>query len=161
MKILSALSALLAAVSATKAYHTAGELEIRTKISRYAFAIDNKNFDILSTIFTDDVTAVLGIPGTGTANGLPAVQQALKNALGNLVTQHAMTTTEVIFSTDTLARSTNYVTATILGQGNLAGQALNFYGTYTDIWVLTGGSWKSKNRTLILSVSDIGSRKNR
>lgn len=131
------------------------DLEIRNKLSLYAIRLDTKQFDLLDEIFTRDVVANYGLPGTvGTYYGLIAVEDFLKSNLPpNVVTQHAITTIVIDFSDESTPISTSYVTANYFGQGNLTGQAVAIYASYRDQWTSEDWSWKLKNRTASYVVS--------
>lgn len=123
------------------------DLEIRNKLSLYAVHLDKKQFDLLDEIFTSDVVANYGLPGTaGIYHGLTAVKDFLRSNLPpNSITQHAITTILIDFSDESTPVSTAYVTANYFGQGNLTGQAVAVYGVYLDQWTDDGGQWKSKD----------------
>lgn len=131
------------------------DLEIRNKLSLYAIRLDTKQFDLLDEIFTSDVVANYGLPGTaGIYHGLTAVKDFLKSNLPpNYVTQHAITTIVIDFSNESTPISTAYVTANYFGQGDLTGQTVTVYGAYRDQWTDDGGRWKLKNRTTSYVVS--------
>lgn len=127
--------------------------EIRNKLSLYAIRLDTKQFDF-SEIFTADVVANYGLPGTVGTHGLIAVENFLKSNLPpNVVTQHAITTTVIDFSDESTPISVAYVTASYYGQGNLTGQTVAISASYRDQWTKDGGSWKLKNRTTSYVVS--------
>ncbi|KAI9889927.1 MAG: hypothetical protein M1814_004650 [Vezdaea aestivalis] len=128
----------------------AASIEIRNKLSKYAIAVDTKNYDSLSNVFTSD--ADFTFPDSDPAKlvqykGLPAIQVALAASLGNALTQHSITTTVVDFDGDCKANSTAYLVATYFGKGNLTGKVLTLFGTYKDEWTL-GAGWKIKTRVL-------------
>lgn len=131
------------------------DLEIRNKLSLYAIHLDNKQFDRLDEIFTSDVVANYGLPGTaGIYHGLTAVKDFLRSNLPpNSITQHAITTIVIDFSDESTPVSTAYVTANYFGQGNLTGQAVAVYAVYLDQWTDDGGQWKLKDRTTSYVVS--------
>ena len=131
------------------------DLEIRNKLSLYAICLDTKQFDLLDEIFTSDVVANYGLPGTvGTYHGLDAVKHFLKSNLPpNYVTRHAITTIVIDFSDESTPFSTAYVAANYFGQGNLTGQTVAIYGTYRDQWTDDNGRWKLKNRNTSFIVS--------
>lgn len=110
------------------------DLEIRNKLSLYAIHLDTKQFDLLDEIFTSDVVANYGLPGTaGIHNGLTAVKDFLRSNLPpNSITQHAITTIVIDFSDESTPVSTAYVAANYFGQGNLTYQAMAVYGVYLD-----------------------------
>lgn len=132
---------------------SAAELQIRNKISLYALAIDAKDYSLLEEVFTTD--AVVNFNGTVLDN-MPALQAFLTAQLQGLVTEHTISTTVVNFGPPVqqyTPNSTAYLVAHYLGQGNLTGQVLTFYGKYTDLWAFEDGSWKSWNRNLTFFVS--------
>lgn len=131
------------------------DLEIRNKLSLYAIRLDTKQFDLLDEIFTSDVVANYGLPGTaGVYHGLTAVKDFLRSNLPpHSITQHAITTIVIDFSDESTPVSTAYVTANYFGQGNLTGQAVAIYGAYRDQWTDDGGQWKLKDRTTSYVVS--------
>lgn len=167
MRTWSALLAPLAIASTTFAHDqsphpdtTAAELQIRNKISLYTLAIDAKDYGLLEQIFTTDVVVNYNYTGLGPLNGVPAVQAFLTEQLQGLVTQHTISSTVVDFGPPGLQHtpnSTAYLVANYIGQRSLAGQALFFYGIYSDQWVFEAGSWKSKNRVLNFLVSLVNS----
>lgn len=56
------------------------DLEIWNKLSLYAIRLDTKQFGLLDEVFTADVVANYGLPGTvGTYYGLTAVENFLKS----------------------------------------------------------------------------------
>ena len=130
------------------------ELQIGRKISLYAISIDNKDFAALTGIFTPNVTVRYPYPPPNDLITSRATLQAvLKAQLKDLVTQHTISTTVIDFKDGREANSTAYLVANYLGQGKLTGQTLAYYGKYLDEWVIDGGEWKSKNRTLMAFVS--------
>ena len=143
---------ILAPVDASRYSGGLAELEIRQKISLYALAIDQKNFGLLSDVFTPN--AVANYPNS-VVRGLPAIQTFLKAQLADIVTQHTISSTVVDFVNKRSPNSTSYLVAYYFGQGNLTGQTLSFYGRYLDQWEYRGGGWKTKSRELIFFVSGI------
>ena len=134
----------------------ATNIEIRQTISRYAFASDEKDLDALSKVFTPDAVVKFPLPPPNDIiRGLPAIKAALKIQLADYVTQHTMSTTVVDNVNSRSPNSTAYLVANYLGQGNLTGQLLSFYGKYLDQWEYQGRQWKIKNRELVLFVSII------
>lgn len=129
--------------------------EIRNKLSLYAIRLDTKQFGLLDEIFTSDVVANYGLPGTvGTYYGLSTVENFLESNLPlNVVTQHAITTIFIDFSDEPTPISVSYVTASYYGQGNFTGQAVANSASYRDQWTKDGRSWKLKNRTASYVVS--------
>lgn len=60
---------------AQKALH---HIEVQNVLARYCFAIDNKTFDQLSDVFTEDVKVSYPIQGFEGIDGLQALQEALQ-----------------------------------------------------------------------------------
>ena len=158
MQIVLALIALLPLAGTALSYgsclDTAVELQIRSTLSRYAIAVDTKNFGLLAEVFTQNAIADYSAPPPNNIyHGLPAIQEFLKASVNTAVTQHTISSTVVDFSNSLSPNSTAYVVANCLGQGNLTGQTLFIYGKYMDQWAYDSGSWKSKNRHFTLFVS--------
>ena len=140
-------------VAASRYSSGLAELEIRQKISLYALAIDQKNFGLLSDVFTPN--AVANYPPNNIITGLPAIQAFLKSQLADIVTQHTISSTVVDFVDKRFPNSTSYLVAYYFGQGNLTGQTLSFYGRYLDRWEFKDGGWRSRSRELVFFVSGI------
>ena len=135
-----------------QALNSSGELQIRNKLSLYALAVDNKDFNLFDQIFSQDVFAdYVG----QTYSDLPSLTAFLSNSVANKVTQHAISSTVVddLGGNGTKPNSTAYLVATFLGQGNLTGTSLALYGKYLDSWVQENGVWKINRRVLELLVS--------
>ena len=127
------------------------DLEIRNKLSLYALAVDNKQYDLFDQIFTQDV--FVDYVGQ-TYSGLPAFKEFLIVYAANKTTQHAISST-VLDDNDgdsQSLKSTAYLVATFLGQGNLTGTSLALYGKYLDSWGREQGTWRIKQRVLALFV---------
>lgn len=144
----------LALVDASRYSGRLASIEIREKLSLYALAIDQKDFCLLSNVFTTNAVANYGLPPPNDIiQGLPAIQALLKTQLGKIVTQHTISTTVVDFVNHRSPNSTAYLVANYFGQGKLTGQILSFYGKYLDQWENMEGGWKIKERQLVLFVS--------
>ena len=133
---------------------SAAELQIRNKLSLYAIAVDTKDFGLLTDFFTETAIANYSAPPPNDIyRGLPAIQEFLKVSVKDFVSQHAISSTLVDMTNEASPNSTAYVVASFLGQGNLTGQSLAFYGKYIDQWIYDSGSWKTRNRNFTLFVS--------
>ena len=139
------------ASSYTQVSNPSDELDIRNKLSLYAFAVDNKDFSNFDQLFTKDVS----VDYVGqTYTDLAAFTTFLDTSVAGKVTQHAISSTVVDTSSGaTTPNSTSYVVATFLGQGNQTGTSLALYGKYLDSWVKDEGAWRIKRRVLTLFVS--------
>ena len=75
------------------------DLQIRNKLSLYALALDTKNFGLLAEVFSANVTAYVPLPPPNDVlHGLPSLQKSFQSALGNIITQHTLSTTVIDFS---------------------------------------------------------------
>ncbi|KAI9796348.1 MAG: hypothetical protein M1833_006353 [Piccolia ochrophora] len=125
------------------------ELQIRNKLAIYSVALDTKNLDLLDEVFTADAAVTYPLdPPNDKINGLPALKQVLEDQLRGVVTQQALSTLVVECGPHRAPNSTTYLSATYLGQGDLVGQTIQFYGVFEDEWTHAEGQWKSKTRTL-------------
>ncbi len=107
------------------------DIQTRDKISLYALAIDNKNFPLLSEVFTPDTTAKFSLlPPNELLHGLTETQHVLKGALKDYVTQHTLSTTVVDLLDGSEPNSTAYLVAHYFGKGNLTGRILDYYWRY-------------------------------
>ncbi len=95
--------------------------QILNTLSLYPLAIDSKNFDALSLVFTADVYANFSAP-LNVLTSLAAVEAAINQTLAFVDTQHSYGTQIVEVQTDCRARSVSYFTATHFGRGRYFGQ---------------------------------------
>lgn len=129
------------------------ELQIRNNLSLYALALDTKNYGLLAKVFADNMTAYYPfLPPNNIVRGLGTFQKLLQAAIGDIVTQHTLSTTVIDFSSPSLANSTVYLVSNYIGVGNNTGTTLQFYGKYMDHWRSDIDTWKSFNRTLVFLV---------
>ena len=87
---------------ATTSHDTSPFSAISNTLSRYALAIDLKNFNQLSEVFTQDVVANYSAP-LGVLRGLSAVQVTLEASLAPVTSQHSLTTQTLELQGDTHA----------------------------------------------------------
>ena len=149
--LLGAFATIALGQNFTACLDTSTELQIRNKLSLYAFAVDLKNYDLLAEVFTVDAVSDYALPEP--LKGLVALQDFLSCQLAGKVTQHAISSTVIERppARQTLF-SRAYFQATFLGQGSFTGQTLVIYGYYTDDWVLDCENWKISNRVLTIFV---------
>jgi hypothetical protein len=108
---------------------------------RYATAIDSLQYQLLTTVFTDDGQVDYGEIGQWT--GGAAVAEFMEAAhVGATHTMHRMTNQAVDIDGDTATVRT-YVDALILFEGGGA----NPVGYYDDQVVRTGDGWRIARRT--------------
>ena len=101
--------------------------DIRQAINLYSIALDQRNLDLLSRVFTNDVTVNFNLPSGEILHGLLAVMQALATLL-TVPSQHDESTFYYVSAGSHTAQTTTYNTATFFGTGEQMGQALTSYG---------------------------------
>jgi ketosteroid isomerase-like protein len=77
-------------------------LSIRNTISNYSIALDTKDFDLLHSVFTQDLVADYSAvsPKNPTINGLEDFMTRIKTILNGRRTQHALSTQRLTFEED-------------------------------------------------------------
>jgi hypothetical protein len=126
-------------------------LAIKNTVSKFALAIDSKNFkDGLAVVFTEDAYTVF-TPPVGVLIGLPAIVDSLSFNLINFTTQHSMTTQVIDIVGDNDAKSVTYFIATHFGiNGSIyEGIYSTSYSRFEDKLRVDKGVWKIYNRVLI------------
>lgn len=123
-------------------------LEIQECLYRYARAIDTRDFDLLSTVFTADALIHYDI-----AEGIKLHRGEmitwLRNALQIFAaTQHVISNPQIELDGD-IARSTCYLTGTHVQEKLDGGDSLVVEGGfYTDDHVRSEAGWRIQRRTL-------------
>ena len=126
--------------------------------------LDTKDWAGLANIFTKNVTYS---PGAGLKfNGIDNLQAALsRNLPQEIITQNAVNTKSITllppFDEQGAAGTASgvvYLTFSVIGQGDLAGQVRASFGKYQDLYVKTGesaryGGWKISQRFFVSFVS--------
>lgn len=134
-------------------YTDAGTIEaIRNTLAIYPFAIDGKNFDALSKVFTTNAVANYSAP-LNVLTPLSSIQSVLQTSLACVTTQHLLGTQWIDILSPVTAKSVTYFRAAHFGKGETEGQVLYAYGQYQDNWErqLTG-SWRIAHRNLVYMV---------
>jgi len=124
-------------------------VEITQVLARYASAIDRRDVDLLTTVFTPDASIHYEVPG-GTKLALPEMIEWLRDALKMFrVTQHALAIPLIDLDGDT-ARCTTYVTAMHVQVPLAHGEEVCtvLHGVYIDRFVRTAGGWRIAERRL-------------
>ncbi|KAF1996573.1 hypothetical protein P154DRAFT_400344, partial [Amniculicola lignicola CBS 123094] len=104
----------------------------RQVLARYAILVDSKNFGALSEVFTENVAANYStVDGKIPLKGIPAIQGYLKESLGKVDHQHALTTQYIDIHSRS-ATVTTYFTASFFGTGNKTGGYVTAHGKYVD-----------------------------
>jgi ketosteroid isomerase-like protein len=108
---------------------------------RYATAIDNRQYSLLTTVFTDDALVDYGEIGQWTGGAEVATFMEAAH-VGAAHTMHRMTNQAVDVDGDEATVRT-YVDALIL----FAGGGVNPVGYYDDHVLRTGDGWRIAHRT--------------
>ncbi|MCJ1255813.1 hypothetical protein MMC24_003631 [Lignoscripta atroalba] len=124
---------------------------IRNNLNLYSILQDTKNFAALDQVFTQDASPIgLAGPTTSYPNNLTGIQQFLASALANVTTLHYSDTqfVELGPAGDT-ATAVSYTQAVYFAEDALvSGQVATYYESFRDEFVLRGGRWLSRNKTL-------------
>jgi hypothetical protein len=109
---------------------------------RYATAIDRRQYQLLSTVFTADADLDYGEVGqwTGAAEVIEFMDRAHAGAAN---TMHRMSNQVIVVDGDA-ATARTYVDALILGPG---GSGVNAVGFYDDEVIRTANGWRISKRT--------------
>ena len=108
--------------SSSSGQDAAAASEIRNTLALYILAIDGKNFDALSEVFTENIvanyTTVLGV-----MTSIPAISTGVETVLKYVTTQHQLGTQAIDVKEDSCdARSVTYFIASHFGQKKYANQ---------------------------------------
>lgn len=130
--------------------------EIEALLFRYASALDNRDWQALSDVFSPE--AVANYEGIGVFNGRPAVTGIVADFLGKCgSTQHMITNVRIDLDGEK-ANSRCYLQAVHAGKGRYAGQTMTVWGEYRDRLELHLEGWRIVHRSLVVQhvVGDIG-----
>jgi ketosteroid isomerase-like protein len=121
-------------------------LEIDDLLTRYAAAIDAKQFDMLDDVFTPDATIDYTSAG-GIRGSYPEIKQWLADTLAMFpMTQHLVTNRAVTISGDTATSRAHFYNP--MGLPNDDGGLTLFFvgGYYNDQWQRTAAGWRITER---------------
>ncbi|KAH8651760.1 SnoaL-like domain-containing protein [Ilyonectria robusta] len=104
---------------------------IRNSIARYCIGVDLKDWKTFSNAFLDNAKVTFPGPG-GTIEGATAIKAAVQGMVGNLQTQHALTTQLIEVTSEITANATTYCRAEIFGVGEDEGKRVTNWGIYQD-----------------------------
>lgn len=125
----------------------ADRLAITELLHRYAFAIDDADFESLAAVFTPD--AVMEFPGWGVREGRPAIVELISGVVAELDrTQHFLTNATVTSLDGDRATARSYVWAQHALDGTPGGDHFVLGGEYQDELVRLDGSWRVHRRRL-------------
>ena len=124
----------------------ADRIEIDDLITRYATAVDTKDWDLYRTVFTDD--AVIDYTSAGGIRGsLGEVVEWLSHALKLFpMTQHLVTNRHVVLEGDTATGRSYYYNPLGRPDGTGGMQLLFFGGYYNDRFRRTTDGWRIAER---------------
>lgn len=127
---------------------------ILATLSRYATALDQRDWGLLEQVFTPDLVYDAG---EWTTHGFPDYLDRLRPYLeGCGPTQHLLGNHRVALDGDT-AETAVYVRAFHVGTRELADTTYEMFGEYRDRMIRTEAGWRSRHRTLRLHL-ERGSR---
>lgn len=124
----------------------ADRLAIDDLLTRYATAIDSKQFDLLDTVFTPDATIDYTSAG-GIRGSYPDVRTWLSDTLALFpMTQHLVTNRAVTIDGDTAAARSYFYNPMAMPSPD--GTISHFFvgGYYNDRLVRTPGGWRIAER---------------
>jgi hypothetical protein len=119
------------------------EREIQRALSQFAWAMDERNWECLATILTEDAKADMG---AGPLDGRDAIISSIRRYLDVCgPTQHLLGNLLIEVDGDT-ARSRCYVSDMHLGAGPKAHLTFCTLGDYHDRWQKIDGRWRMVER---------------
>jgi ketosteroid isomerase-like protein len=122
----------------------ADRMAITDVCTRYAFALDNQDWDQLRSCFLPDVTSVYH--GVGALQGYDPIEELCRSALTPLdASQHLLGNHLVEVDGDE-ARSTCYFQAEHVRENAAGGTHLTIAGRYEDRLVRADDGWKIAHR---------------
>ena len=122
--------------------------EITQSIYRYAWAIDQRELDLLDSIFTPDATVhynFFGLKPRSFADTKPWLEASLRI---HRVTQHNMSTPRVEPSGDAAISTTYGILAHAQEKLDATMSVVTQHGVYVDAWTRTPAGWRIRSRRL-------------
>ncbi|MGE3621998.1 MAG: nuclear transport factor 2 family protein [Acidimicrobiia bacterium] len=125
----------------------ADRLEIIQKMHDYAFAIDDRDWDLLASVFLPD--AVMDVDRHGTKEGFPAILATISQVTSELdLTHHIVGNASVLTLDGDEATTRCYLWAQHVLRGTPGGDNYVVGGQYRDRFVRTAQGWRIAHRTL-------------
>ena len=122
--------------------------EIQQKIYRYGWCIDQRRFDALDDVFTEDALVHYDLPG-GAKKPWPEMKEWLPGGLALFrVTQHNMSNPLVEFDGDTAHSTTYGHLIHVQHHKDDSTTVMRHHTIYTDDWVRAESGWRIRRRTL-------------
>ncbi len=122
-------------------------------LTRYATALDSRDWPLLRRVFTPDATADYGGYG-GSIQGHAAIEDAVRAALEHLDASQHVVTNHVVEVTGDTATSTCYLVATHYRRGVEGGGTYTVGGTYHDTLARMDDGWRITARRLEVTWTD-------
>ena len=123
------------------------EREVSLLLTRYATALDEKDWELLATCFLPEAVAIYG-EVIGRMEGFQAILGACRATLEKLdSSQHIVTNHEIEIDGDT-AKARCYVHAQHTKSGTAGGDNFVIGGIYIDEIVRTADGWRIRQREL-------------
>lgn len=145
-------SLLLLTVRCAHGVYDSKHIEIQQTLARFPIAVDEKNYTMLSEVFTVEGVFEADLP-TGPLQGLVTIEDWLLDALNNTLSQHSFGTQYIDIHDAHSADVMTYFIATSVGVGDKAGSSLYNHAKYLDSLILNeDGEWRVKNKTLVYMV---------
>jgi hypothetical protein len=122
------------------------QLEIQRLTTRYAHAIDSKQFDLLDEVFTPDAEIDYR-PAGGIGGRFPEIKQWLKNALAKYPAfQHLTANYDIVVDGDCATGRIMCFNPVLLAEPE--GERIRFHGLwYVDTYKRTPKGWRISSRT--------------
>ncbi|QGP80500.1 nuclear transport factor 2 family protein [Sphingobium sp. CAP-1] len=132
--------------------------EIGRELTRFARAMDDRDWETLKAILTDDATADLG---TGTLAGSDAIITLIRQYLDACGTSQHLLGNLIVEADGDSAISRSYVSDMHLGRDDAPEPNFRSLGDYHDRWRRIDGRWRlaerrKLNRALIGSMAVFG-----
>ncbi len=129
---------------------------IEDLLVKYATALDNRQYELLSEVFVEEAVAVY--VGVGECQGLHSIVELVSSVLVQCaVTQHLLGNFRIAINGNE-ATAQCYLQAIHTGQGAFANALYTVWGEYSDRLVLTDRGWRIQHRELrtLHAAGDIG-----
>ncbi|MGE3621678.1 MAG: nuclear transport factor 2 family protein [Acidimicrobiia bacterium] len=124
-------------------------VELFQLLSRYAVAIDTRDWELLATVFTPDAVAEYTV---GRFEGFEAIRDLIAGNLGRLDASQHLIGSQVVTSLDgDTATTTCYLHAQHVRNGTPGGDQQVKAGYYTDRMVRTEAGWRIAHRLLTVT----------
>jgi hypothetical protein len=119
--------------------------DITDALARYCIALDDRAFEDLDLVFTQDVAWEYELGTSGT--GLDPLKQMLSAGLAPIPgTQHSMSATQMVTPGTESVSVRSYITGQHVRSESLAGHLYTMGGWYLDEFVQTPDGWRSVQR---------------